>query len=69
MQLIINANWQDEQKMSRLRVPGLEVRVVFRGDVWEWEVLDPLFSIGSGWVDSRDDAKAAAEACIQAHFD
>jgi hypothetical protein len=55
----VGGNWQ-------LSIGGYRAFVIDRGDVWEWEVFgNEDHNYWSGWVDSADQGKAAAETTIQ----
>jgi hypothetical protein len=77
-ELRLRAEWQGDDldggdaRSARLSIAGLKALILFRGDVWEWEVSQDDFlspPVGEGWVASRDEAIAAAEACIKDCFD
>lgn len=77
MELTIRAEWRDLAENSQYLDPGTSLRLIiagtlavveFRGDVWSWEVLSDdwrAITIGSGWVDSKGEAIAAAENTIR----
>jgi len=75
LKIEIEAEWKpyDElpytafNKLQTLRIAGCTASVAFKGDVWEWLVVSKngWSEDGSGWVDTEEEAKAAAEALIR----
>jgi hypothetical protein len=75
MKLTLSADWKVGDTMfgyeRELRIAGLFASVEFRGDVYEWRVREEgtdYGDLGSGWVDSFEEAEKASEKAIEKHF-
>lgn len=74
MKLTLEADWVAYEghplhSDHELEIAGCEADVSFRGDVWDWQVKVDRYILDSGWVDTPEGAKEAAESAIRKFFE